>query len=243
MSVRSTLLKSLVCALAISTSLSAGVLLSEDFDQISTLSANGWVLTNNSNPLGTTNWFQGNPTVFTAKTGIASSYIAANFDNAAFGGNISNWLITPTLSLNPSVYLSFFTRTEMNPPAADRLEVRLSTNGSSSNVGNTDSSLGDFTTLLTTINPTLDVNGYPQDWQQYVVSLSGLGGPVTGRLAFRYAVPDTSVNADYIGIDALLVATPEPSTAGLLLLGCALMAGGLAYRRRSNRNILENHEC
>ena len=39
---------------------------------------------------------------------------------------------------------------------ADRLELRLSTNGASTNVGTTTTSVGDFTTLLLTVNPLLD---------------------------------------------------------------------------------------
>src|SRR5215831_10026318 len=166
-------------------SMQAATLLSEGFDDITTLAGNGWALINNSSPAGTTGWFQGVPAVFPSQSGAPNSYIAANFNNAAFGGDISNWLITPMLLLDNGLTLTFFTRTEPDPPAADRLEVRESTNGASTNVGGTAASVGDFTTLLLTINPTLTVAGYSLTWTQFTVTLSGLGGPTNGRLAFR----------------------------------------------------------
>ncbi len=40
--------------------------------------------------------------------------------------------------------------------------------------GTTADGVGDFTTLLTTVNPQLTVDGYPQAWTKYAVSLTGL---------------------------------------------------------------------
>lgn len=207
----------------------AGPLLSEGFDDISTLPGSGWVQTNNSSPLGSTAWFQGNSGIFPSQAGAPDAYIAANFDNS-FGGNISNWLISPTLTLGNNDTIEFYTRTVDSPVLPDRLELRLSTNGASTDVGATDTSVGDFTTLLLTINPALDLSGYPNSWTLFSVTLSGLGGPVSGRFAFRYDVPDTSANADYIGIDTVLVtAVPEPSSLALGALALALL--GFARRR------------
>lgn len=187
-----------------------GQQLTTNFDDITTLPGAGWTLTNNSAPAGVTSWFQGNTGVFSSQAGAANSYLAANFNAAAFGGNISLWAITPTLSnLQNGEVLTFFTRTETASPAADRLEVRLSTNGASTNVGATDTSVGDFTTLLLTVNPTFTIAGYPNGWTQFTVTLSGLpAGPSTGRIAFRYFVTDTSTNGNYIGIDSLNLTNP-----------------------------------
>ena len=128
--------------------------LTENFDSVAGLGAAGWVMTNNSNPAGSTGWFQGNTAAFSSQSGAADSYVAANLNGTTFGGNVSNWLITPVLSsLSDGTVLTFYTRTETSAPAADRLEVRLSTNGSSTNVGATDASVGDFSTLLLTVNP------------------------------------------------------------------------------------------
>jgi hypothetical protein len=220
---------------AASASLSATTVLSENFSDITTLGGSGWTQVNNSGVGGTVGWFQGVPAVFSAQSGTPESYIAANFNDAGFGGNISNWLITPVLSFQFDLQVSFFTRTETDPVAADRLEFRLSQNGASTDVGATDSSVGDFTTLLLTVNPTLSLSGYPQTWTQVTANIIGSGLPTTGRLAFRYNVPDTSINADYIGIDTVLVttpsaaSTPEPGTLGSIALGLCLAA---AYRRR-----------
>ena len=208
-------------------------ILTENFNSVSSLSGSGWVGVNNSNPPGFTGWFQGNSGIFGAQSGPADSYIGANFLNSD-SGNISNWLITPEMDLANAILLTFFTRTDPGSGFADRLEVRLSTNGASTDVGATDSSVGDFTVLLLSINPTLDPDGYPSDWTQFSVALSGLGNGAQGRLAFRYNVSDTTVNGNYIGIDTVnVVATPEPATLSLLLLGVAALGSRRFSRKRA----------
>ncbi|MFN6964881.1 MAG: choice-of-anchor J domain-containing protein [Pyrinomonadaceae bacterium] len=72
---------------------------SEGFDNVSTLPSAGWSVRNNSEPAGTSGWFQGNPTSFPAQSGPTASYIAANFNNTAGNGTISNWLFTPVYGL------------------------------------------------------------------------------------------------------------------------------------------------
>jgi hypothetical protein len=206
------------------------ILLSENFDDVSTLA--GWEASNNSTPGGSTGWFQGNSGVFEAQSGPGDSYIAANYLNAGPGGNVSNWLFLPDMDLGAFDYLSFYTRSSGSPGFADRLEVRYSST-SSSNVGATDASVGAFTTLLLSVNPTQG-SDYPTDWTLYTVSLSFLGDPTpaAGRLAFRYFVSDTNANGDYIGIDSVnLTRVPEPATLTLLGLGCA---GLIARRRRQS---------
>lgn len=207
-------------AAALAAASAAAQPLTENFDSVALLAGSGWVATNNSSPSGSTGWFQGNTAVFSAQGGAANSYVAANLNGATFGGNISNWLITPTLTdLRNTTVLTFYTRTETSAPAPDRLEVRLSTNGSSSNVGATDASVGDFTTLLATVNPSLTAGGYPGVWALVTVTLSGLpAGPNTGRIAFRYFVPNTSTSADVVGIDTVSVVTgvcPPPPPFGI----------------------------
>jgi hypothetical protein len=178
---------------------------SEGFDDITLLPGMGWALINNSDPLGVTNWFQGNPTVFPAHSGNTNSYIAANFNSTSGVGTISNWLLTPEIVMNDGDTLTFYTRRE-DSQWQDRLQVRLSINGASMDVGTTATSVGDFTTILLDINPTYAPGGYPIVWTQYTITLSGLGGATNGRLAFRYFVENggpSGANSDYIGIDTV----------------------------------------
>lgn len=215
-----------ICLLLAVQGVASADILTENFDNIATLPGAGWALINNSSPVGTTGWFQGNPGIFSSQAGADDSYIAANFENAASGGNISNWLITPELSLSGTVNLNFYTRTESPAVFADRMELRLSTNGASTDVGGSDASVGDFSTLLLTINPGLIPDGYPDAWTRVAAQVSGFAPGTTGRFAFRYFVPDTSVNGDYIGVDSVSVsAVPEPATVagfGLVLASLAL---------------------
>jgi len=230
-------------AVAHANSLGYVTTLQQDFDNISGLTSQGWTITNNSVPPSASSWFQGNTGVFTSQTGSASSYIGANYLNTTPGGNISDWLILPALLLRNGDILTFYTRTEANSTYADNLEVRLSSNGTSANVGSTSSSVGDFTNLLMTINPALIAAAYPDSWTQETVTVSGLGDtPVDARLAFRYAVTDTMTHGDYIGIDSLTVsvqdaAAPEPSTIALLLIGLgSLGRWGRRFRLPRNRS-------
>ncbi len=174
---------------------------------------------NNSQPgPGTTNWFQGNSDVFPAQGGAATSYIGTNFNNGTGTSTLSNWLLTPPVSLQNGVVLSFWTRTVDAPAFPDRLQVRMSTNGASTNVGTTATDVGDFTTMLLDINPTYTIDGYPNVWTQFTVTLSGIASPTTGRLAMRYFVENggpSGVNSDFIGIDTLSISggcgTPAPT--------------------------------
>ncbi|HYP21844.1 MAG TPA: choice-of-anchor J domain-containing protein, partial [Chloroflexia bacterium] len=120
----------------------------EGFDDITTLSASGWFTQNNSSPQGVTGWFQGNPEAFPAHSGATNSYVGANFNNTTGSNTISNWLLSPQVSLQNGDMFVFWTRTSEDNPLPDRLEVRLSTAGASTNVGNTSTSVGDFTVLL-----------------------------------------------------------------------------------------------
>ncbi|MBL8067851.1 MAG: choice-of-anchor J domain-containing protein [Armatimonadetes bacterium] len=215
----------LLLALA-AVSASAFASFTEEFEDITTLPGSGWVQSNQSTPLGTTNWFQGNTTVFNAFSGAPAGYIGTNFNNTTGANTISNWLVTPTVTLDNGATFSFYTRTVSSPAFPDRLQVRMSTNGASSNTGVLPTDLGDFTTLLLDINPTYTTAGYPNNWTQFTVNISGLGSATTGRLAFRYFVENggpSGANSDYIGIDkaSYTDAVPEPATMAILGLGAA----------------------
>jgi hypothetical protein len=180
--------------------------ISETFNNVSALFSAGWAQQNNSTaPVGNT-WFQGNTTVFTAFSSPDSSYIGANFNatanTGATGATISQWLFTPNRTFNNGDVIRFYSRSAGT--FADRLEVRLSAAGTSTNVGTTATSVGDYTTNLLTINAALTANGYPTTWTQYTITISGLAGPTSGRIGFRYFVTDggpNGNNSNYIGID------------------------------------------
>jgi hypothetical protein len=171
-----------------------------------------WAVANNSSVLGTTSWFQGNAGVFVAQGGASNSFVAANLNAAGDGGDISDWLITPQLTnLQNGQTLTFFTRAEALPPAADRLEIRmcvgLAVTCVSPAAGATN--VGSFTSLLATVNPALTTIGYPTAWTLQNIVLAGLpGGSNPGRIAFRYLVPTggpgpIATNSDFIGLDTL----------------------------------------
>jgi hypothetical protein len=189
--------------------------LDEGFDNITILP--GWVMINHSEPLGLDGWFQGESSVFFAFDGAPTAYIAANFNNTSGVGTISNWLLTPQVRLESGSTLTFYTRTEVSQ-FPDRLQVRMSTNGASTNVGTGAFDVGDFTNLLLDINPTYTIGGYPETWTQFTVNVNGTAPGTLGRLAFRYFVenggPD-GTRSDYIGIDRAVYtvpcATPTPT--------------------------------
>jgi hypothetical protein len=169
-----------------------------------------WVVINNSNPLGTTSWYQGqlnqgSVVTFPAQSGDSTSYIAANYGSTKRRGTINTWLITPVLVLQNGATFSFWTRTISNSVFPDRLEVRLNTTDTTTNVGTAATSVGSFTNALLSINPNLIIGGYPDTgWTNYTLTLSGITGIDTGRIAFRYFVTQggfEGTNSNYIGID------------------------------------------
>ncbi|MGB5030110.1 MAG: choice-of-anchor J domain-containing protein, partial [Chitinophagaceae bacterium] len=183
----------------------AQVLYSEGFTDITALP--GWANQNLSSPVGSTGWFQGNSGVFPSQAGAATAYIGANFNNTTGANTISNWLFMPNISIKNGDQFTFYTRVPTGGAAfPDRLQVRMSLNGASTNAGATATSVGDFTNLLLDINPTYGA-AYPETWQQFTVIISGVPAPTSGRLAFRYFVENggpSGANSNYIGIDEVV---------------------------------------
>jgi hypothetical protein len=181
----------------------------------------GWTCINQSSPVGSTGWFQGNPGTFPAQAGATNSYIAANFNNTTGANTIDNWLITPQVNFGNGATLSFWSRTVADPIFPDRLEIRLSTAGASTNPAN-------FTVVLGTINPNLvqgagpcvstasGTGGYPNQWCQYTLShAQGIPTSGSGRIAFRYFVTGggpSGNNSNYIGIDTFSFNEGVPAT-------------------------------
>ena len=169
----------------------------------------GWATQNRSVPIGTVpTWVQGNVAAagYPAFSGAPTSFVYSDYQVAAQTGaanTISNWLFTPSISIKNGDILTFRTRQPGGTDYPDRLEVRASANTASTNVGATATSIGDFTNLLLTINPTLVTGVYPKVWTLYTVTVSGLAAPITGRLAFRVFTPDdgSGNNQNQVGLD------------------------------------------
>ena len=194
----------------------------------------GWTATNNSAVVGTESWFQGNDGLFDSQAGATNSYVAANLNSGggALPTTISNWLITPTMAYAGGDILSFFTRTTAGSQFADRLEVRFSALGGT-NVGASDASVGDFTSLLLTVNPNLTATGYPDSWTKFSVALPAAA---SGAFAFRYFVTNAGPagsNSNYIGIDTLTVLTAVPEPATWLVMAMGLGLGALSLQRNA----------
>jgi PEP-CTERM motif len=189
---------------------------------------------------------------FPAQAGSQGSYVWANYSSVTTPGvanTISNWFMTPQLSFTTGDTISFWTRTAgstvgtPNTPSAypDRLQVYLSTNGASTNVGSGALTTGDFSTLLLDVNPTYALttltstgpDGYPITWTQYQASIPGSSN-FTGRIGFRYFIEDTSIRANLIGLDSFsTTANLVPEPASFVLMGLGLV--GLGYARSRNR--------
>lgn len=169
----------------------------------------GWA-TQNLSVAGTNpTWGQGGGLgVFGAQSGTGFAF--ANFQNTSGTNTISNWMFAPTLTLKNGDKFTFYTRTTSGA-FPDRLQVRMSTNGASVNVGTTVTSVGDYTNLLLDINPTYTSTGYPTAWTQFTLTMSGLpAAGISGRLAFRYFVENGGpggANSDFIGVDNVVYST------------------------------------
>lgn len=186
----------------------------EGFNNVAGLSAAGWVLTNASTPGGSTNWYQGDASIFPAQAGVAESYIAANYNNAPEGGTISNYLITPTFDLSNSGSASFWARADGLTGFTDSLAFGLSTTGSTNPAS-------------FTLNSAFTV---PTDgWQQYTMDWAAMDVGAVGRFVIQYT--GAADGSNFVGVDSLVISVPEPTTP--LMLGAGLI-GMLLARRRKN---------
>ena len=212
------LLSASMLAFAVSAYADPAPLIDEGFDYvdpITSLTNNGWLLINQSTPIGSTNWAQGDASLFAAQTGgpVAgdAAYMSANFNNGVADGSISNWLITPTFSTELAGTVSFWAKALIEEPYFDKLRVGFSD-------GSTD-------TLDFSLSKAITVTG---DWVQYSFSYASGGVGSFGRFAIDYT--GWANNANYVGVDTLTVTpVPEPSTWAMFGLG---LVGLATYSRR-----------
>ncbi|VAW36303.1 hypothetical protein MNBD_GAMMA01-1493, partial [hydrothermal vent metagenome] len=125
----------------------------QGFDDIEDLP--GWIFSNQSSPLGDSNWLQGAgvATIMLSQDGEPNSFIAANHRNTGGdtenSGTICNYLIMPELGELESV--SFYTRSRFASNNLniypDRLYMVYSPTGAI-NPGNCTDDFGDFSETL-----------------------------------------------------------------------------------------------
>lgn len=186
----------------------------EEFDTVSSAVARGWVFVNSSDPKGSNVWQQGGSVSpwFSpySSNGTYAGFIGADYTStSADAGTISNWLISPAITIQNGDKIVFYTRALQYPAGGDttdygnRLQVRLNTNNDGTDVG-TGLETGSFTTPLLDINPTYIPSGvlpatfsahaYPSQWTRFEATVYGLNNPVRGRFAFRYLVEGGGAN-------------------------------------------------
>ena len=196
-------------------------------------SSGTWHAQNESTAVGGTGWFNTSGAVTPVwASHSGAGQLNANFNNTGSTGTINNWMMTPTLSLTNGDTFSFWTRTSTGAGFPDRLIVKMSLAGASTTTSN-------FSTTLLTINAGLASGpaNYPDVWTLFTATVTGLGGPTSGRLAFNYNVTGAGLNgnnSDFIGIDDVTYTSssvPEPATFAVLGVGALAL-----IRRRRNKS-------
>lgn len=196
----------------------------EEFDTVSAAFSRGWTVINGSDPRGSDVWQQGGSVTpwfpaFSSK-GSYAGFIGADYTStSADAGIISNWLISPAVTMQNGDRISFYTRSFLDPATgtdstdyANRLQVRLNTTNDSAMVG-VGYEVGSFDNILLDINPNYVENhtdptasspyAYPSRWTRFEVTITGLNRPVRGRFAFRYFIEGGGFNGlgSGVGID------------------------------------------
>jgi hypothetical protein len=203
----------------------------EEFDTAQSAYNRGWRFINRSDVIGRTNWQ--NPTVLTgipflSYSGTGTGYLWADYQSTSSdAGTISNWAVSPGLTMQNGDKIVFYTRAQLlsfNNDSTDfvnRMQVRLNKTTSLNCGDGTDP--GDFTVPLLDVNPFYYEflksafnnpadpfyqqarQAYPHVWTRFEATVSGLDGPTKGRFAFRYFTEEAGGNGrgTAIAIDAV----------------------------------------
>ncbi len=191
----------------------------EEFDTLSSALSRGWALRNTSIPKGPNVWQQGGEPApwFSpfSSNGTYAGFVGADYTStSAAAGIISNWLISPTVTMQNGDKIIFYTRAlQYSDGAGDstdygnRLQVRINMNNEGLNVGS-GLETGDFNTPILDINPTLAFSSrrtpspiaFPTNWTRFEATIYGLDKPTRGRYAFRYFVEDGGSNGNGSGV-------------------------------------------
>ena len=209
----------------------------EEFDTAQNAYNRGWRFINRSELIGRTNWQ--NPTTLTgipfiSYSGTGNGYLWADYQSTSGAAvTISNWAVSPELTMQNGDKIIFYTRTELlffNNDSTDfvnRMQVRLNKTTSLNCGDGTD--FGDFTVPLLDINPFYYEflksaynnpanplyqqarQAYPHVWTRFEATVVGLNGPTKGRFAFRYFTEEAGNNGrgSSIGVDAVSYVTKK----------------------------------
>ena len=194
---------------------------SEEFDTVSSALARGWQLSNMSVPLGSGIWQQGGgvPPWFApySSSGTYAGFIGADYTStSADQGTISNWLISPAVTMQNGDKITFYAKGWVIPASttdstdyANRLQVCINTSGTDITIGK-GLDAGNFNNVLLDINPNYieyhtsaalyDATAFPGNWTRFQATVFGLNGPTKGRFAFRYLVENGGSNGLGTGI-------------------------------------------
>jgi len=194
----------------------------EEFDTLASAMNRGWKIKNVSDSVGGGVWQQGGgfPAWFPAYSGNTSNvgFVGADYTStAAQAQTISNWLISPIVTMQNGDKIVFYSRalqyddgTGDSTDYSNRLQVRINDLNDGFNVGS-GFDPGDFTTSLLDINPTYiassvltpQLTAYPTRWTRFEATVYGLNAPKKGRFAFRYFVEGGGSNGlgSGVGID------------------------------------------
>ncbi len=197
----------------------------EEFDTATAALSRGWKFINVSEPHGSGVWQNGgnvNP-LFSgfSNNGSYAGFIGTDYTStSAAQGIISNWLLSPEITMKNGDKIIFYTRSQtyFDPTLLDTtdygnsLEIRINTSNDLNNVG-IGKDVGNFTTALLTINSSMafsstvspDPNAYPTKWTRFEATISTLPNAIKGKFGFRYYVTDggSNGNGSGIGIDSV----------------------------------------
>jgi len=178
----------------------------------------GWVSVNNS-PSGpgiNPDWQQEDAAGLPFLAHGGTGYAWANYQSVTGTNTISNYLMSPEVTLENGAIIRFWTRCPDGSIWPDRLILTYSTNGASTDPADYANLANLNFQVLASVNPTLVQGGYPVVWTQFVSTpISGLAGPTQGRFAFWYHVTNggpTGANSNFIGVDDVEFIPPGVTT-------------------------------
>ena len=187
----------------------------EQFDDLSVAKSNGWVAKNKSDPSGSGMWMQDNTGSAYSSNATSDGCVTVDFHSATnynpYEGVISNWLISPAITMQNSDRIVFYAKTD-DARWGDRMQVLVNGKNDGLDCG-LGMDPGDFSIKLLDINPinaTTDatnsimlpaafykynpVTAFPQSWTRFEAQVQGLSKAAKGRFAFRYYVPSGGNN-------------------------------------------------